>query len=132
MFRNLSIGTRLFTMAGVTSLILVIVGWIAIRALQSSATTLDQSLASSVRITAMIDNARDTQGELVKQWKEWKDLLIRGHKKEDFEKYYANFQKQDSVVDTQLAEVKDSIAALGFGDLKVAALLDEHHALSER
>ncbi|HEX7938013.1 MAG TPA: Tar ligand binding domain-containing protein, partial [Gemmatimonadaceae bacterium] len=132
MFRNLKIGTRLFAMAGITSIILVIVGWMALGSLQRSTTTLEQSLAVSHQIANAVDDARDTQGELVKQWKEWKDLLIRGHKKADFEKYYGNFQKEDSVVNRQLATLRDSIAGLGFTGVNVAAMIDEHAALSQK
>src|ERR1044071_5622205 len=101
MFRNLKIGTRLFAMAGITSLILLIVGWFALRSLQHSTKNLETSLATSNKIADVIDQARDSQGELVEQWKEWKDLLIRGRKKDDFDKYYANFQKQNATVDSQ-------------------------------
>jgi len=129
MFKNFSIGARLFAMAGITSVILLVIGWIALSSLQHSSQTLASSLTSAEAITNLTDNARDAQGELVKQWKEWKDLLIRGHKKEDFEKYFANFQKQDSIVDVQLTEVKDSAADIGFV-LDIDGLLDEHRSLS--
>jgi methyl-accepting chemotaxis protein len=132
MFRNLRIGTRLFIMAGITSVILLIVGWMAISALQRSTNTLDASLETSHRVATVIDDARDTQGELVKQWKEWKDLLIRGRKKEDFEKYFGNFQKQDALVDKQLTSVGDTLKALGFEDVNVASLIEEHRTLSQR
>jgi methyl-accepting chemotaxis protein len=132
MFRNLRIGTRLFLMAGITSAILVIIGWLSLSALQRSTATLESSLAKSHSIAAVIDHARDSQGELIKQWKEWKDLLIRGHNKEDFEKYVGNFQKQDSLVDKQLGQVRDSLQTLGFDGVKIASMIEEHAALSQR
>ena len=132
MFRNLRIGTRLFLMAGITSAILVIVGWLSLTAMQRSTATLEKSLGSSHSIASVIDRSRDTQGELVKQWKEWKDLLIRGHKKEDFEKYLGNFQKQDSVVETQMSNVRDSLQALGFTDVNLAGMIQDHAELSQR
>jgi methyl-accepting chemotaxis protein len=132
MFRNFSIGVRLFAMAGVTSIILLVVGWLALNALQHTSNTLAASMDTAGRITSLVDNARDTQGQLVKQWKEWKDLLIRGRKKEDFEKYFANFEKEDSTVTVQLTAVRDSLAALDFGDLKVASLITEHSELTQK
>jgi len=128
--RSLSIRVRLFAMAGISSAILLIVGWIGLASLQRSTETLQTSLTQSVRIATLIDEARDTQGELVKQWKEWKDLLIRGQKKDDFEKYYGNFQKQDSVVTAKLASVRDTLAALEFTGIDIGSLIDQHTELS--
>src|SRR5205814_1583894 len=126
MFRNFRIGTRLFAMAGITSVILLIVGWMALNAMQRTTVTLEKSLGTSHSIASVIDHARDSQGELVKQWKEWKDLLIRGHKKEDFEKYLGNFEKQDEIVSKQLAQVRDTLQALGFEDVKLASMIQDH------
>jgi methyl-accepting chemotaxis protein len=132
MFRNLKIGTRLFLMAGITSIILLVVGWMGLSALRRSTDTLERSLDVSQQVSGVIDNARDTQGQLVKQWKEWKDLLIRGHKKVDFEKYLAGFQKEDSTVTAQLTSVKDEIASLGFTGVNVQSMIDEHTALTAK
>jgi methyl-accepting chemotaxis protein len=132
MFRNLKIGTRLFIMAGITSAILLVVGWMSLASLRRSTETLDKSLAAAHDITNAVDNARDTQGQLVKQWKEWKDLLIRGQKKVDFEKYLAGFQKEDSVVTHQLGAVRDDLAALGFTSINVVPMIEEHTVLSQK
>jgi methyl-accepting chemotaxis protein len=132
MFRNLRIGTRLFIMAGITSTILLVIGWMALSSLRRSTDQLSQSLAVAQQISNAIDNARDTQGELVKQWIEWKNTLIRGHDKADFEKHYAAFQKQDSVVDLQLASVRDSLAGLGFSGVNIKEMIDEHASLNQK
>jgi len=129
MLNNVKIGTRLFAMAGLTGLIMLIIGWLSLASLQRSTNTLRESLATAARVTEVVDNTRDTQGELVKQWKEWKDLLIRGHKKEDFDKHFAAFQKQDSVVRAQLAVTRDTLKALGLQTTNVDPLLTEHEAL---
>ena len=107
MLNNVKIGTRLFGMAGLTGLIMLIIGWLSLASLQRSTTTLRESLAMAARVTEVVDNTRDTQGELVKQWKEWKDLLIRGHKKEDFDKHFAAFQKGANLVALKADVAKD-------------------------
>jgi len=129
MLNNFRIGTRLFGMAGMSGLIMIIIGWLSLASLQRSTTTLRESLATSARVTEVVDNTRDTQGELVKQWKEWKDLLIRGHKKEDFDKHFAAFQKEDSIVRAQLAAARDTLKALGLQTASVDPLLSQHDAL---
>ncbi|MDB4907040.1 MAG: methyl-accepting chemotaxis sensory transducer [Gemmatimonadetes bacterium] len=132
MFNNLRIGTRLFAMAGLLGAIMLIVGWMSLSALSRSTTALETSLGTAARVTEVVDNARDSQGELVKQWKEWKDLLIRGHRKEDFDKHFAAFQRQDSLVRTQLAMTRDSVKALGLETVPVEPLLQEHAELVAR
>jgi methyl-accepting chemotaxis protein len=119
-------------MAGITSTILLIVGWMALSSLQRATQTLESTLESSYSIAQLIDGARDTQGELVEQWKEWKNLLIRGHKRDDFEKHYASFQAHDSVVARQLAAVRDTVSALGFSEVGLDGMIQEHQALSAR
>jgi methyl-accepting chemotaxis protein len=129
---NLSIGTRLFALAGVTSVILLVVGWMAINTLHRSTVSMEKNLQTAVSVGVMLDDARDAQGELVKQWKEWKDLLIRGRNKDDFEKYFGNFQKQETLVAQQLGVVRDSLAALGFAGVAVDGLIQEHKELTQR
>lgn len=129
---NLSIGTRLFAMAGVTSVILLVVGWMAINTLHRSTQSMQKNMLTAVSVGVLLDDSRNAQADLVAQWKEWKDLLIRGHDKEDFEKYYAGFQHEDSLVNQQLAVVGDSLKSLGFTDLGIASLIEDHKALSQR
>jgi methyl-accepting chemotaxis protein len=129
---NLSIGTRLFAMAGVTSVILLVVGWLAIDSLFKSKTSLETSMKTAVSVGVLLDDARNAQADLVTQWKEWKDLLIRGRKKEDFEKYYAGFQNEEKLVAKQLGIVRDSLKSLGFVGLDIEAIIDEHKVITAR
>ena len=130
MFRNLKIGTRLFAMAGITCAILIAVGLLSLTALKRQLETLDRTLTQSYAVTRVIDNARDTQGELVEQWKEWKNLLIRGHDKEDFEKHLKAFETRDSVVNAQLRQVQDSLVALGHEIAGIDAMIGQHKELT--
>ena len=129
---NLSIGTRLFALAGVTSFILLVVGWLAIDSLHRSSLSLEKNLKTAASVGVLLDDSRNTQGELIRQWKEWKDLLIRGHTKSDFETFYANFEKEDTIVTKQLVGVRDSLTALGFPGLAINTLIDDHTALTKR
>ena len=129
---NLSIGTRLFALAGVTSVILLVIGWMAISTLQRNTTSLEKSLQTSVSVGVLLDDSRDAQRELVTQWKEWKDLLIRGRNKDDFETYYDHFQKQETVVQQRLGVVRDSLVALGFSELGIGKLIADHSSLTQR
>jgi methyl-accepting chemotaxis protein len=132
MLNNVRIGTRLFAMSGLMTAIMVVLGWLALSELKQSTARLERSVATAASVTGVVDRARDTQGELVKQWKEWKDLLIRGYKKEDFDKYVTSFRKQDSVVKEGLISVRDSLKALAINANDVEPLIAEHEALVGR
>src|SRR4051812_26801650 len=69
---NLSIGTRLFALAGVTSLILLLVGWLAIDTLHRNTLALQKNMQTAVSVSVLVDDSREAQSELVTQWKEWK------------------------------------------------------------
>jgi methyl-accepting chemotaxis protein len=129
---NLSIGTRLFAMAGVTSVILLVVGWLAINALFESKVSLEKNMRTAVSVGVLLDDSRSAQADLITQWKEWKDLLIRGRKKEDFDRYYAGFQAEEKLVATKLGVVRDSLESLGFIGLGINAMLDEHKTITAR
>jgi methyl-accepting chemotaxis protein len=129
---NLSIGTRLFAMSGAMSVLLLVVGWLAIDSLRRNTLALEKNMQTAVSVAVLLDDSRDAQAQLVGQWKEWKDLLIRGRNKEDFEKYYGSFQRQEAVVGEHLSTVRDSLKALGFGDLALNAMIDDHQALTLR
>jgi methyl-accepting chemotaxis protein len=128
MLNNIKIGTRLFAMAGVMGIIMLVLGWLALKDLKESTVQLERSLNTAASITEVVDRARDTQGQLVKQWKEWKDLLIRGHKREDFDTYVVGFRHQDSIVKAGLISVRDTLKVLEIA-ADVDPLIDEHQTL---
>ena len=132
MFRNLKIGTRLFAMAGITSAILLGMGWMALVSLQQDVTSLQKTLADSYSVTNLVDDARDTQVQLVEQWKEWKNLLIRGHEKDDFEKHLKAFAEHDSIVATQLGLIRDTLEAMGYSASMIPGMLETHKELTTR
>jgi methyl-accepting chemotaxis protein len=129
MFRNLRIGTRLFAMAGITSTILLFVGWFGLNALNRSTQSLENSLQAAHSVALVIDNARGTQALLVDQWKEWKNLLIRGHKRADFEKHLASFEKIDGQVGSRLSVIGDTLKTLQFAGVNVSEMITEHTSL---
>jgi methyl-accepting chemotaxis protein len=131
MLRNFKIGTRLFAMSGITCVILLIVGWLSIRSLSQSTATLQSSLNSAYSVTTIVDRARAAQGMTIDQWKEWKNLLIRGQKRSDFEGSLEMFEARDATVRAELAAVRDTLNAIGFADAGIDGMLEEHARLTE-
>ena len=132
MFDNMKIGTRLLGMAGVLAALMALVGMMGLRSLQNSTETLRQSLATATSITAIVNEGRDSQVELKKQVQEWKDLLIRGHSRADFDKHFAAFNAQEATVRSQLDGLRDSLKAIGITAGNVDALISDHVALGNK
>ncbi len=132
MFANLKIGTRLYIMGGVMAAVVALLGVLGVRALRDANASLQSSLTTARSVTAMVDNARDTQVEFKKQVQEWKDMLIRGHNRADFDKYDAAFAQDEKTVRTQLGELRDSLKLIDGSTRTLDALLTEHDALGAR
>ncbi len=132
MFDNMKIGTRLFGMAGILAALMALVGMIGLRSLQGSTNTLRVSLTTASSITTMVEDARDAQVQFKKQVQEWKDLLIRGHQKDDYEKHFEAFTKQETRVQGLLATLRDSLKSAGITSADVDGVMREHTALGEK
>lgn len=132
MFDNMKIGTRLFGMAITLATLMTLVGLMGLRSLQTSTNTLRESLRVATTITSAVDEGRDSQVELKKQVQEWKDLLIRGGARADFDKHYTGFTQQEGVVQMQLAALRDTLKALGVNAGDLDAVLRDHLTLGAR
>ncbi|MEP6999103.1 MAG: methyl-accepting chemotaxis protein [bacterium] len=132
MFDNMKIGTRLFGMAATLAILMAIVGLMGLRSLQNSTETLRLSLNTATLITSSVDEGRDSQVEFKKQVQEWKDLLIRGRSRADFEAHYTGFTKQEAVVQSQLGSLRDSLHVVGIAAGDIDGLMREHLALGAR
>ncbi len=96
--------------------------------LQSTASTYDALLGQ--REAKQQDDARILQVSFKKQVQEWKDLLIRGHKYEDFQKHQKQFKEQEAAV-RKMAEdlakgVTDEEAHKG-----LAAFVEAHKTMGQ-
>src|SRR5689334_11588604 len=132
MLNNFKIGTRLFGMAIIVAVIMSLVGWQGLRTLAQTTEAMHSSLGFAERVSGAMDRTRDAQVDFKRQVQEWKDLLIRGHKREDFDKYFESFNREERTVQTELAETRDSLKALGFDVNPVEGLIRDHAALGAR
>jgi methyl-accepting chemotaxis protein len=126
MLKDTSIGTRLFGLAAVLATLMAVVGGLGLNSLQNSTETLRTSLATARTVTTLVDEGRDAQVNVKKQVQEWKDLIIRGHKQADFEKYYAAFGSQETIVQQRLTALRDTLRVAKWSVGDVEAIMREH------
>ncbi len=132
MFDNMKIGTRLFGMAITLAVLMAFVGLLGLRSLQNSTNALRLSLQTATTITSAVNEGRDSQVEFKKQVQEWKDLLIRGRSRSDFEHHFDGFSKQEAQVQSQLTGLRDSLRAVGINAGDVDGVMREHLALGDK
>ena len=132
MFKDTSIGSRLFGMAAMMAILMAVVGWMGLNSLQRSTDMLRQSLATGTTITTLVDDGRSTQVNFKKQVQEWKDLLIRGHAQADFDKHFAAFTSQEASVQKHLTSLRDTLRAAGMSAGDIESLMREHIGLGTK
>lgn len=65
------------------------------------------------------------------QIQEWKNILLRGNREQDFEKYRSQFNDQEMLVQRRLADAKTSLQKIGIGDLGIDSLIATHKRLGD-
>ena len=76
--------------------------------------------------------AKEAKVEFKQQIQEWKDVLLRGHNAEDYQKYLAAFEKQEKTVQGLLAELRGLMADLGLDGAAAARLIATHAELGAK
>jgi len=77
------------------------------------------------------DDARVLQVNFKKQVQEWKDLLIRGHKYEDFQKYQKQFGEQEATVRKMAEELEKGVTDED-ANKQLDAFVAAHKAMGEK
>ncbi|MGV7211471.1 methyl-accepting chemotaxis protein [Oxalobacteraceae bacterium A2-2] len=129
---NLKIGVRLALLGAFFFLALMVVGLGGWRGLDASNIRSAQALQRSVALSEAIDTARSAQVEFKIQVQEWKNTLLRGNDREQFERYSKAFVKSGESTHAQLEKLGRLMAGLQLESPLVQEALRTHAELGQR
>jgi methyl-accepting chemotaxis protein len=104
--KNYSIATRIYAIIGLS--LLFALGAIIFLMYQSTLVSNRYEQVISVELRKL-ELGHDLEAGFLKQVRNWKNILLRGHNPQDLERYKADFFKQERQVQTITAELKKLI-----------------------
>lgn len=132
MLENLKISTRIYLWISLVYLLLIIVG-VYLVYVESTGNRAFLSMLDTSSIAADATAASEDAGLHFKiQVQEWKNVLLRGHEKADYDKYIAAFRGEAAKVNADLLKAKSRLQALNLPSSEVDDAIKEHEALNAR
>jgi methyl-accepting chemotaxis protein len=132
MMANLKIRTRmilLFALMIANGICIGLLGVSGVGDLQHDVTT---NMRAPRALLEAVDTARTAQVHFKRQVQEWKDLLLRGQERAQFEHYLDNFKREEARVQELLASLKQQAARLDFSVPDIDRLERVHAELGVR
>jgi methyl-accepting chemotaxis protein len=93
---------------------------------------LDESLALMSRLSETAETTNAAAVHFKTQVQEWKNTLLRGNDRKDFDTYLGAFKTQQGLVQDRLRDARLQMQGLGMNTAAVDELIREHGTLYER
>ena len=132
MFKNLKVSLKLTLFTAFMSAGIVLVGGYGLYGISTASARLQKSLDTEEQILKAVDAVRKAQIHFKIQDQEWKNALLRGSSRVDFEKHMATFNLEQRVVQALLQVAKRAIAELGVEAAAVDSIAKRHEEFGER
>jgi signal transduction histidine kinase/CheY-like chemotaxis protein/HPt (histidine-containing phosphotransfer) domain-containing protein len=93
-------------LAGAAVVLLAAAAGLSILALRRSQERLINSVNATIGFAQNVDLAREAQVHFKRQVQEWKNVLLRGHKPDDYAKYWSLFEAEEVKTQSLLADLR--------------------------
>jgi methyl-accepting chemotaxis protein len=129
---KMKIGTRLFALVAVLSLMTAAYAAYGVSQLRASLAREETELASARLLTESVDAARSTQVDFKKQVQEWKNVLLRGGDAEAYQRHLEGFTTAERDVQSGLRELTELLRRQELPVDDVESLAASHLELGRR
>ena len=125
---NRSLRSQLLTLQGASVFLVILIALFCFRYLSQAVTAYRDLMSGTLKSSQMVDTANL---EFKIQVQEWKNVLLRGNKPENLDKYWKQFESQESKVNAQLTALQTLATNQNDPALvsQIKELLEEHTQL---
>ncbi|HCS63863.1 MAG TPA: chemotaxis protein [Cellvibrio sp.] len=132
MFTQLSLKTKLMILTCLIMLGLIGLGISALLQLQKYNTTVDEKLAQIQMQSDLLSNVGNSSLQLRIQIQAWKNIMISGNEKSQYERYLKAFNRATDKVKSSLADAIVLQEKLGHDTAELSYFLDEYERVLDR